>query len=272
MAVERLGGDRAASPWKEEHAARYHWAAAYTEGKEVLDVACGTGFGAAILLDSRAKSVVAGDLSEEALESSGERLAGFGARAVVRREDCMDLSAGAEAFEVVVSMETIEHLPDPARFLDEVSRVLKPGGLLLLSTPNALVTNPGGSTPTNPFHIREFLPQELREMVELHFHVEEALGQHLPSGYGVAPFLPSFKRQHLDVRGWIGFTYWRVILRLPLIRNAVHRLFTGFSFYPGEHDYTFRSEDLGQAHVQVLVCRKPLAGRGKSRSNRGSEW
>jgi SAM-dependent methyltransferase len=259
MAVERVDGDVAAPPWKEEHAARYHWAARYAVGKNVLDIACGTGFGAAILLDAGAASVVAGDLSNEALAASTRRLSGYGERAQVHLEDCMNLTFTDGAFDVVVSMETIEHIPAPERFLKEVSRVLRPGGLLLLSTPNGLVTNPTGGRPENPFHVREFTPHALQDLVGPWFHVEEALGQHLPSAYGVAPFLPSFRKEDLSVRQRVGFWYWRMILRLPLFREWIHRRITGFSFYPGAKDYTFRKEDLKRAHVQVLVCRQLVA-------------
>jgi SAM-dependent methyltransferase len=259
MAVERVDGGHADSPWREEHAARYHWAAPQVDGGHVLDIACGTGYGAAILLDAGAGSLVAADLSEAALESSRGRLAAFGERAEVRREDCLALSFPDGTFDAVVSMETIEHLPEPDRFLDEVVRVLRPGGLLLLSTPNALVTNPTGGVPENPFHVHEFTPRELSELVGGRMEIEAAVGQHVPAGYGVAPFLPSFRPGALGIRQRMNALYWSVLLRLPPLRDPIHRAVTGFSFYPGESDYTFRPEDLESAHVQVLVCRKAVS-------------
>ncbi|MFC1575199.1 class I SAM-dependent methyltransferase [Gemmatimonadota bacterium] len=259
MAVERVDIGQSGSPWREEHAARYHWAGPYTQGLEVLDIACGTGFGSRILVQSGAGRVTAADISEEALALTRELLAPFGDRVRVRKEDGGDITLPDASFDVVTSMETVEHVPDAAQFLAEIHRVLRPGGKLLLSTPNALVTNPGGGKPDNPFHVCEFTPTEMRDLLERWFQVEMAVGQHLPPGYGVAPFLPSFRKADLDLLGKLNFLYWRVLLRLGPVRDFVHRAFTGFSFYPREDDYTFRPSDLDRAHTQLWVCLKQHA-------------
>jgi len=256
VAVERVDATEGASPWREEHISRYLWAGAFLEGQTVLDLACGTGFGSRILLEHGAGRVVAADASSEALESAANELASFGDRAEVVRQDCLDLTFADGHFDAVVSMETIEHLDDAGRFLDEAARVLRPGGQLLLSTPNALVTNPDGGKPTNPFHVREFTPDELRRMAEQRLEVERAVGQHVPSGYGVAPFLPSFSPSRLSFSGRVNFLYWRILLRLPPLRDIIHRALTGFPFYPRDVDYTFLERDLDRAHVQVLRCIK----------------
>lgn len=261
MAVERVHVDEAGSPWKEEHAARYVWASRFTEGGEVLDIACGTGFGSEILLGSGASRVVAADVAEDAVEQARERLSGYGDRVQVRREDGGDLSFPDQSFDAVVSMETVEHVEDAERYLSEIHRVLRPGGKLLLSTPNALVTNPGGGAPENPFHVREFTPDELQALLEPRFEIELAVGQHLPPEYGVAPFLPSFRRDALKLPGKVNFFYWRVLLRVKIARDPVHRLLTGYSFFPGEDDYTFLPDNLERAHVQLWVCVRREQGR-----------
>jgi SAM-dependent methyltransferase len=68
------------------------------------------------------------------------------------------------SFDAVVSFETVEHISDDRAFLTEVRRVLRPGGLLLLSTPNKDVTSPDGP-PANPFHVREYLIHDLTRLV-----------------------------------------------------------------------------------------------------------
>jgi SAM-dependent methyltransferase len=256
VAVERLGGSAWTSPWREEHEARYIWASRFTRGATVLDVACGTGFGGKILLGAGASRVVAADLSPDALAAAGETLRPFGPRVEVRKEDAQEMTFPDGSFDVVVSFETLEHLPEPERFLSEVARVLKPGAILVLSTPNALVTRPGPDSPSNPFHVHEFTPEELRRLLRPLFRIREMLGQHLPQGYGVAPFLPSFRPRGLGIGGRLNFIYWRALLRLPTLRDSVHRFFTGFRFFPQGEDYTFRSEDLERSHVQVVVAAK----------------
>jgi SAM-dependent methyltransferase len=152
------------------HLARYEWAAAQLSGR-VLDVACGTGYGAALL--SRRCEVTGIDNSEDALRHarSTARSARF-----IRHE--LPLIPFADAsFDGVVSFETVEHIPDDRAFLAEVRRVLRPGGLFLLSTPNKEVTSPAGP-PENPFHVREYRLQDLNQLTrEAGFDRVEALGQ-----------------------------------------------------------------------------------------------
>jgi len=65
----------------------------------------------------------------------------------------------------VVNFQVIEHLWDQPHFITECLRVLRPGGLLLMSTPNRITFTPGSDTPLNPFHTRELNAAELRELL-----------------------------------------------------------------------------------------------------------
>jgi SAM-dependent methyltransferase len=67
--------------------------------------------------------------------------------------------------EVVVNFQVIEHLWDQPQFVAECARVLRPGGLLLMSTPNRITFSPGRDTPINPFHTRELNAAELAELL-----------------------------------------------------------------------------------------------------------
>lgn len=81
--------------------------------------------------------------------------------------------------DVVVNLQVIEHLWDQTAFLDEVFRVLRPGGRLLISTPNRITFSPGRDTPLNPFHTRELNAAELTELLGASgFTVERMLGVH----------------------------------------------------------------------------------------------
>jgi SAM-dependent methyltransferase len=172
-AVERVEADRS-SPWWAEHRSRYRFAAAFVEGRRVLDIACGTGYGGAILLGAGAQSVVGVDSSPEAVaEATRRQQPGFEAI----RADGLDLPFEDGTFDVVVSFETLEHVEEAERFVAELRRVLADGGVLVLSTPNAVHTSQVGGAP-NPFHVREYEPAALGELLRGH----APIGAHVRTG------------------------------------------------------------------------------------------
>ena len=258
MAVERVEIENEGSPWKEEHLSRYYHVRDLGRDKVILDIACGTGFGSELFLANGAASVHAADVSDEAIATCSKRLAKYDtAKWTCHKQDGTHMTYAADSFDMVASFETIEHIPDYDAFLSEIHRVLKPGGVLVLSTPNGLVTNPDKGIPKNPFHVYEFPPDELKRALEKYFAIELAAGQHIKPNYGVAPFLPSFNSRKLNLKGKINFTYWRLLLRLPSsIRDGLHHLFFGSAFYPRVEEYTFKEENLEKAHVQYYICRK----------------
>ncbi|HYD64516.1 class I SAM-dependent methyltransferase [Azospirillum sp.] len=139
------------------HVVRYELAAELVEpGARVLDVACGLGYGSALLARRTAAARVVGmDASGWAVDYATLNYAALDERLSYRAGDACDLSAFADgAFDLVVSFETIEHLPDYRPFLAEVARVLKPGGRLIASVPNLWIDETG--TDPNPWHFHVF--------------------------------------------------------------------------------------------------------------------
>ncbi|MHB8689894.1 MAG: glycosyltransferase [Solirubrobacteraceae bacterium] len=117
-----------------EHLHRYLWAAGLVVGRRVLDLASGEGFGAAILATTAA-SVIGVDIDPAAVEHSRSGYVGPNLRFEVA--DALDLSNLAEhGFEVVVAFELIEHLAKHETVIEQIGRVLAPGGLLIMSTPD----------------------------------------------------------------------------------------------------------------------------------------
>jgi SAM-dependent methyltransferase len=135
-----------------EHIARYAFASRFAAGKRVLDLGCGTGYGTAELA-KYATEAVGVDISPEAIDYATEhyRNARFvlGSAADAHFED--------ESFDLVTSFELIEHLSEPRSLIEQAKKVLHPGGLFIVSTPNKLYyAEARGSAGPNPFHEHEF--------------------------------------------------------------------------------------------------------------------
>jgi SAM-dependent methyltransferase len=144
-----------------EHLARYRWAAAAAAGKRVLDAGCGTAYGSAILAAGDAAEVVGVDIAESVLDSVRPEMP---EAVTLRVGDLLDLDLEEDSFDLVVCFEVIEHFERPDLVLDQLNRVLAPGGLLLVSSPNRDVYPDG-----NPHHHHEFLPSELRTTLHTRF-------------------------------------------------------------------------------------------------------
>lgn len=149
-----------------EHLARYLFATQFCEGKVVLDVACGAGYGADLLDRAGATSVVGIDISPSAVSYARARYGHRGARFLVA--DCAHLPIETESIDVLTSFETIEHLRDPEDFVAEACRVLSSGAIAIISTPNGKV-----SKGSNPYHVREFGESEFGAILSQYFpHVQ----------------------------------------------------------------------------------------------------
>lgn len=152
-----------------EHVHRYRFANRYAPGRAILDVASGEGYGAHALALAGASSVVGVDVSAEACDHA-RRTYGVDARV----GDALALPLADGAVDLVVSFETIEHVPDPARFLDECARVLRPGGILVISTPDKEVYD---GLHTNEFHCSELTEGEFAGLLAARFDDPEWYGQ-----------------------------------------------------------------------------------------------
>jgi ubiquinone/menaquinone biosynthesis C-methylase UbiE len=153
MTGERIHPGMAGEQVFREHEARYVFASKFVQGKKVLDVACGIGIGTECLLKGGAQTCVGLDIDPFAVAYAR---AAYG-NCVFARCDATSLCLADDAVDVVVSFETIEHLRDHASFLRECKRVLRPGGILICSTPNQTLSRWG---EPNPFHLQEFELEE----------------------------------------------------------------------------------------------------------------
>ena len=170
-----------------EHWHRYHFAARSVAGKRVLDVACGEGYGAALLAESAAH-VTGADLSSAAIAHAKAAYAAIANLDFVCAP-CTELPLAAATIDVAVSFETIEHIAKQTEFLEELARVLTPEGLIILSCPNKLEYSDKRGF-ANEFHVKELYRDELAALVAKRFAHSVWYGQR-PSFFSViAPEQP----------------------------------------------------------------------------------
>ena len=157
--------------WYRRHLAVYEWIAERCRGLDVVDLACGEGYGTAALA-RRAARVTGVDANPEAYEHARLRYSAPGVRF---ERDLVDRYA--EDCDAVVFLQTIEHVPDPEAVLRHVRGMLRPGGTAYVSTPNVLTLAPEGAGKSdNPWHVREYRHQEFRALCERCFESVELLG------------------------------------------------------------------------------------------------
>jgi glycosyltransferase involved in cell wall biosynthesis/GT2 family glycosyltransferase/SAM-dependent methyltransferase len=139
-----------------EHLHRYFFARTLCRGLDVLDIASGEGYGSALLAQV-AHSVVGIDVSAEAVLHAQKAYQGPGLQFM--QGDARRIGLEDASVDVVVSFETIEHFYEHDAFLAEVQRVLRPGGLFIVSSPERDVYSPADRSP-NPYHVRELTHSE----------------------------------------------------------------------------------------------------------------
>ncbi|MGN6300862.1 MAG: methyltransferase domain-containing protein [Angustibacter sp.] len=162
--------------WFARHEVAYRWVVERCRGRVVLDAGCGEGYGCAAVGEV-ATAVLGADYDAPVLRRARRRHAG----GAFTRTNLVALPLADACVDVVLSLQVVEHIWSPDDLLAETARVLRPGGLLALTTPNRETFSPGlgrRERPTNPFHVREFDAAELAELVGGHLDVVDVGGVH----------------------------------------------------------------------------------------------
>jgi SAM-dependent methyltransferase len=146
--------------WFRRHEVVYERLAPRCAGREVLEAGCGEGYGAD-LIAGVARRVIAVDYDAATVAHVARRYP----RVEVMQANLAELPLPDASVDVVVNFQVIEHLWDQPQFVAECARVLRPGGVLMVSTPNRITFSPGRDTPINPFHTRELKAAELTELL-----------------------------------------------------------------------------------------------------------
>lgn len=213
------------------HLARYEFAAGLVKDKIVFSLACGVGYGEYLLLTKgKAKVVLGVDLSPEAINYA--RANYQAANLSFLLADVLKSGLAENSADVIISFETIEHIKDHNKFLSELKRILKPGGLLILSTPNKASSFKSlfSFRPINPSHVREYRKKSLEKMLAQYFTDINFYGQK-----------KILKRSILSLPGYLVNKIFGNLAKLEKNDYAVRT-------YPGEKKY--------ETCYFVVTCRK----------------
>jgi SAM-dependent methyltransferase len=169
-----------------DHLARYRFACQFVKGKTVLDIACGTGYGAKLLKQAGARFVEGVDASIDCVQFAFQ----YGEPNLYYQVGDIETFYRVVGYNVVVCFETIEHVEDYRAAINNLYRLTSLGGTLIISTP--LKSYPG--QPANPYHVHEFEVDELAtELETAGFTVTERLGQRQKKQPGIGPIVDTPK-------------------------------------------------------------------------------
>lgn len=187
MAELRMTGERLVTSFnnhygKYEHLHRYAFSLQFVENKVVLDVASGEGYGTN-LLANLAKEIHGVDISEEAVEHAKIK---YNKKNIhFHTSPAHILPFEDDKFDTIVSFETIEHLLEQDEMISEMRRVLKPDGILILSSPEKKVYK--DRDPNNQFHLKELTISELNQLISKYFEHNIILKQFIGVGSFILP-------------------------------------------------------------------------------------
>lgn len=173
---------------KYEHLHRYALCLEFVAGKSVLDLASGEGYGSALLAKA-AQSVTGVDIDNKSVEYAKQHYIG-NPNLKFLVGSCDSVPMPNESVEVVTSFETIEHHDKHEEMMQEIKRILKPGGLLIISSPNRLAYSDEPNY-SNPFHVKELYYDELVSLLSRHFKYVKLYGQRLATSSFVFPLQDS---------------------------------------------------------------------------------
>jgi len=165
----------------QEHLVRYLFSSQFVKSKKVIDVGCGTGYGAYILSKNQPDLIIGSDSSAEAIQFGKKNFSELNLDFV--KEDCTNSQQKTSFFDIAIAFELIEHLQEPDLFLKETKRILKKNGIFILSTPNKSTYQ-----TENKFHKHEYEEIEFLSLLKKYFKNITILYQTYPSTLAIMNF------------------------------------------------------------------------------------
>lgn len=225
--------------WFQRHVVAYCLAATRSTGRQVIDAGSGEGYGSAML--GRVAATVTGIELVATVVDHARRA--YPDQTFLQADIC-DTGLPDACADVVVNLQVIEHLPDVGRFLAESHRILRPGGQLIVATPNRLTFSPHSHEPTNIFHVEEFTAEELvARLTDIGgFVIQRVLGLH--HGPRIRAIEAVSGRPFTDLvltdpAGWA-----------PWLRSVVRRITAD--------DFVWRDDDLDACLDLLVIARRPV--------------
>ena len=172
------------------HFARYSVATPFVKNKRVLDIACGEGYGSYLLKQAGAEEVVGVDVFVDAVNRATRSFGGPGIEFTAADATTIEDKFPPEYFDVIVSCETIEHIEDPAAYLQSLKRVAKKDAIIIISCPNDYWYFPE-EHQRNPYHLRKYRFEEFQQLAS------SVLGDNVNWSIGTAVF--GFGSTSLDI-------------------------------------------------------------------------
>lgn len=196
------------------HKFAYQFAQNYAADKTVIDIGCGSGYGSQILAE-KAESVLGIDYHAAAIDYCRQNFHSPNLR--FEQKDISTIDAENE-FDAAICFQAIEHFDDPDHFLFQLEKLIRPGGTILISTPN--VKRAFNGPLKNPFHINEMNYQQFNSLLQKHFSSFELLGV----GYAA-------KNKMRDFLGKLPFYQWgKYLKRKSKIKKLANKALAMTSF------------------------------------------
>jgi len=220
----------------------------------ILDVGCGSGIGCCYLACKRKQNHVIGiDISS----TSKPRL--WKSTFTFIKMDCSQMGFKDNCFDAVIMLSVLEHLLNPLECLKEIRRILKPGGILILSTPNRLASSPNLNLKKSLSldHVKEYSPRELRSIISALFMVDDLFGVKISN--------PAYALRELHFKNSLRFKVASILLQLDVLRlfckhvpayfkNALAGLPMPSDF--SYKDYAISRENLEKAKILWCIAKK----------------
>jgi GT2 family glycosyltransferase/SAM-dependent methyltransferase/glycosyltransferase involved in cell wall biosynthesis len=252
-----------------EHLHRYAWAAPLCRGQAVLDIACGEGYGS-LLLAREAATVVGADVSRQAVDHARHKYAGQRNLSFVVA-DATAIPLTSASVDRIVSFETLEHLADQEGMLNEFRRVLKPDGLLILSSPNRPVYGRLLDKP-NEFHVKELDHAELHDLLRSRFAAVQYVDQRLAAGSALLP--RGMRAENYEAFADTGSDFERRSAQLddPVYFVAVCAARESLLPHLGPSFAVSETDDPIEHHVEVAAWAKRLDAELNQRIEENVRW
>lgn len=166
-----------------EHWHRYHWVSPLLSKKIVADIACGEGYGSALISESAAH-VTAVDIDANVIAEASRKYSNS-QNLIFQNASALETSIESNTLDVVVSFETLEHLAAHEALMLEFKRLLRSSGVLIISTPDKLVYS--GDGDHNEFHVKELTEDEFKTLIKKHFKHALFFGQDMQMVSCISP-------------------------------------------------------------------------------------